>query len=198
MRTKYLSVLLLVSVWLFACANYQVGGYVQSGIQALLAGNNETALTYFETAAQQDPNYVYAGLTNEGVLNYLGRAQYLTGKYAQARQTLGKALARNKTDNVTRLYLGLAQARLGDTQAGLKNIEGSMKGINGWLNYLNEFWQGEGWDPGGVIQSNIKNALAMISSGNITWPRLYYYGESVGLAVEKQQETFRQLSIDAT
>jgi hypothetical protein len=49
-----------------------------------------------------------------------------------------------------------------------------------------------------VIQAGINNALAMIASGNITWNRLYYDGESVGLAVEKTEETFRQLSIDAT
>jgi tetratricopeptide (TPR) repeat protein len=124
------------------------------------------------------------------VLSYLGRAQYLTGDYAAARQTLEKALARNKTDNLARLYLGLAQARLGDNQVGLNNIEASMKRINAWLNYLHEFWKGEGWDPGGVIHDAIKNALAMISSGNITWPRLFYDGESVGLAVEKQKKHF--------
>ena len=163
-----------------------------------MPGNNETALGYFQAAAKQDPNYIYAGVLNQGVFSYLGRAQYLTGNYSQARQTLEKALAQNKTDNLARLYLGLTQARLGDYQAGLNNIEASMKRINAWLNYLNEFWQGEGWDPGGVIQSTIKNALAMISSGNITWPRLLSAGETVGLGVEKQEETFRQLAINST
>ena len=90
------------------------------------------------------------------------------------------------------------QARLGDNQAALKNIEASMKQINGWLNYLNGNFPGEGWDPGGAIQANIKNALAMISSGNIEWPRLFAYGESVGLGVAQQQQTFRQLLINST
>ena len=198
MKAKYFWATASFSILLSGCANYQVGGYVQSGVQALLAGNNETALGYFQAAAKQDPNYIYAGVLNQGVFSYLGRAQYLTGNYSQARQTLEKALAQNKTDNLARLYLGLTQARLGDNQAGLNNIEASMKRINAWLNYLNEFWQGEGWDPGGVIQSTIKNALAMISSGNITWPRLLSDGETVGLGVEKQEETFRQLAINST
>ena len=190
--------ILLWSVLLSACATYQAGGYVQSGVQALLAGNNQVALSYFQTAAQQDPNYIYDTQLNLGVLSYLGRAQYLTGNYAQARQTLERALAQNTSDNLAQLYLGLTQARLGDNQAALKNIEASMKQIDSWLNYLNGNYPGEGWDPGGAIQANIKNALAMISSGNIEWPRLFAYGESVGMGVAQQQETFRQLLINST
>ena len=52
--------------------------------------------------------------------------------------------------------------------------------------------------PGGVIQSRIKAALAMISSGKVEWPRLIADGESVGLGVAQQQETFRQLFISST
>jgi len=198
MQVTYFLAMLLLSVLLSACANYQAGGYVQSGVQALLAGNNQVALSYFQTAAQQDPNYIYDTQLNLGVLSYLGRAQYLTGNYAQARQTLEQALAQNTNDNLAQLYLGLTQARLGDNQAALKNIEASMKQIDSWLNYLNGNFPGEGWDPGGAIQANIKNALAMISSGNIEWPRLFAYGESVGMGVAQQQETFRQLLINST
>ena len=198
MQVTYFLAMLSLSVLLSACANYQAGGYVQSGVQALLAGNNQVALSYFQTAAQQDPNYIYDTQLRLGVLSYLGRAQYLTGNYAQARQTLEQALTQNTDDNLARLYLGLTQARLGDNQAALKNIEASMKQIDSWLNYLNGNFPGEGWDPGGAIQANIKNALAMISSGNIEWPRLFAYGESVGMGVAQQQETFRQLLINST
>jgi tetratricopeptide (TPR) repeat protein len=97
MKTKCFWAIFLFNMLLSACANYQVGGYVQSGVQALLAGNNETALSYFQAAAQQDPYYIYSAQLNQSVLSYLGRAQYLTGNYAQARQSLQKALARNKT-----------------------------------------------------------------------------------------------------
>jgi tetratricopeptide (TPR) repeat protein len=198
MQVTYFLAMLSLSVLLSACASYQAGGYVQSGVQALLAGNNQVALSYFQTAAQQDPNYIYDTQLNLGVLSYLGRAQYLTGNYAQARQTLEKALAQNTSDNLAQLYLGLTQARLGDTQAALTNIEASMKQMNSWLNYLNGNFPGEGWDPGGAIQGRIKNALAMISSGNVEWPRLFADGESVGLGVAQQQQTFRQLFIDST
>jgi tetratricopeptide (TPR) repeat protein len=198
MKTTDLLAMVSLSIVLSGCANFQAGGYVQSGVQALLAGNNQTALSYLQAAAQQDPNYIYNAQLNLGVLSYLGRAQYLTGNYAQARQTLEKALAQNTSDNLARLYLGLTQARLGDNQAGLQNIEASMKQINGWLNYLNGNFPGEGWDPGGAIQSRIKDALAMISSGNVEWPRLIADGESVGLGVAQQQETFRQLLINST
>jgi tetratricopeptide (TPR) repeat protein len=198
MKKNYFSALLSLSALLSACAGYQAGGYVQSGVQALLAGNNQTALSYLQAAAQQDPDYIYDTQLNLGVLSYLGRAQYLTGNYAQALQTLEKARAQNSSDNLAQLYLGLTQARLGNNQAGLQNIEASMKQINSWLNYLNGNFPGEGWDPGGTIQANIKNALAMISSGNIEWPRLFAYGESVGLGVAQQQQTFRQLFINST
>ena len=198
MKTTGFSAMLSLSALLSACANYQAGGYVQSGVQALLAGNNQTALSYLQAAAQQDPSYIYDVQLRLGVLSYLGRAQYLTGNYAQARQTLEGALAQNTSDNLARLYLGLTQARLGDNQATLTNIEASMKQMNSWLNYLNGNFPGEGWDPGGAIQGRIKNALAMISSGNVEWPRLFADGESVGLGVAQQQQTFRQLFIDST
>jgi tetratricopeptide (TPR) repeat protein len=198
MKTTGFSAMLSLSALLSGCANYQAGGYVQSGVQALLAGNNQTALSYLQAAAQQDPSYIYDVQLRLGVLSYLGRAQYLTGNYAQARQTLEGALAQNTSDNLARLYLGLTQARLGDNQAALTNIEASMKQMNSWLNYLNGNFPGEGWDPGGAIQGRIKNALAMISSGNVEWPRLFADGESVGLGVAQQQQTFRQLFIDST
>ena len=198
MKTTGFSAMLSLSALLSACANYQAGGYVQSGVQALLAGNNQTALSYLQAAAQQDPSYIYDVQLRLGVLSYLGRAQYLTGNYAQARQTLEGALAQNTSDNLARLYLGLTQARLGDNQAALTNIEASMKQMDSWLNYLNGNFPGEGWDPGGAIQGRIKNALAMISSGNVEWSRLFADGESVGLGVAQQQQTFRQLFIDST
>jgi tetratricopeptide (TPR) repeat protein len=198
MKVTFFLAMLSLGILLSGCAAIDAGGNVQSGVQALLEGNNQTALSYFQAAAQQDPNYIYDVELNLGVLSYLGRAQYLTGNYTQARQTLEKALAQNTDDNLARLYLGLTQARLGDNQAGLKNIEASMKQMNGWLNYLNGNFPGEGWDPGGTIQARIKTALAMISSGNVEWPRLFADGEAVGLGVARQQQTFRQLFINST
>jgi tetratricopeptide (TPR) repeat protein len=128
--------LFALMAFLSACATVQSGGDVAQGRQALFEGNDQAALSYFQAAAQTDPNYVYGTELREGVLSYLGRAQYLNGNYSQARQTLERALAQHNTDNVARLYLGLTQARLGDRQAGLKNIEAGMNGINNFLNYI--------------------------------------------------------------
>ena len=71
-----------------------------------------------------------------GIFTLLGQAQYLNGDYAQARQSLQKALSMHPGDHVAILYLGLTQARLGDRQAGLKNIQAGMSGIANFLNYI--------------------------------------------------------------
>ena len=155
----------------------------------------------FKLPRNKTPNTCTAAMVNQGVgvLSLLGRAQYLTRNYVQARQTLEKALAQNKTDNLARLYLGLTQARLGDNQAGLQNIEASMKRIIAWLNYLEGGGYADaGWDPGGAIRGSINDALAMISSGKVEWNKLFVYGESVGLGVEKSEANFRQQFIDST
>ena len=114
MKGIYSLVLLAVFISLSACATMQGGTNVSAGREALFAGNNQAALTDFQSAAQQDPNYVYGTELREGILSYLGRAQYLTGNLGQARQTLERALSQHQGDNVARLYLGLTRVRLGD------------------------------------------------------------------------------------
>jgi tetratricopeptide (TPR) repeat protein len=194
MKVIHFLSLLLISVLLSACAAIRGGGEVDQGRQALLAGNNQAALSYFQQAEQADPSYMYGTELREGVSSYLGRAQYLTGDYAQARQTLQKALSQHRGDNVARLYLGLTLYRLGDQKAALTNIQRGMTGINNWLDYLNtnfalEF--GQGWDPGGTIRAGIKSDLAMISSGKIDWPKLIADGERLGIAIEQEEQNFR-------
>jgi tetratricopeptide (TPR) repeat protein len=185
---------LLLSVLLSACAAIKGGTDVDDGRNALLAGNYKAAVGYFQEAQQSDPSYMYGTELREGVSSFLGRSQYLTGNYAQARQTLEKALSQHKSDNLARLYLGLTLYRLGDQKAGLANIERGMKGIDNWLNYLNtNFAQefGQGWDPGGTIRASIKTDLAMISSGNIDWPKLVADGERLGIRVEQEEQNYR-------
>jgi tetratricopeptide (TPR) repeat protein len=194
MKVRYFIAGLSLSVLLSACAAVQGGGDVDRGRQDLLAGNNQAALGYFQQAEQADPSYMYGTELREGVASFLGRTQYLTGDYAQARQTLEKALSRHRSDNLARLYLGLTLYRLGDQKAGLANIQRGMEGINNWLNYLNtNFAQefGQGWDPGGTIRAGIKTDLAMISSGNIDWPKLIADGERLGIRVEQEEQNFR-------
>jgi tetratricopeptide (TPR) repeat protein len=185
--------LLLVSVLLAACAAVQGGGDVERGRQALMDGNNKAALGYFQEAEKADPNYIYGAELREGVASFLGRAQYLNGDYAQARQTLEKALSQHRNDNLGRLYLGLTLYRLGDQKAALTNIQRGMQGVYNWLEYLNTNFRseyGQGWDAGGTIRDGIKADLAMISSGNIDWPRLVANGQRLGIAVEVEEQNF--------
>jgi len=195
MKAIYSLALFLLVGFVSACATVQTAGQVEAGKQALFTGNNQTALGYFQEAAQADPNAVYGATLRLGIFTFLGQAQYLTGNYAQARQSLQKALYQHPGDNVARLYLGLAQARLGDRQTGLKNIQAGMSGIANFLNYLNTNFAysfGQFWDPAGTIRASIKSDLAMASSGNIDWPQLIAAGERLGIRIEEEEEKARQ------
>src|SRR6266478_9547181 len=185
--------LLLFSVLLSACAAVRGGGDVEQGRQALLAGNYQAALGSFQDAAQADPNYIYGAELREGVSSFLGRAQYLTGNYAQARQTLEKALSQHRGDILARMYLGLTLYLLGDQKAAVTNIQRGMQGVYNWLEYLNtNFAQefGQGFDAGGTIRAGIKADLAMISSGKIDWPKLIADAERLGITVEQEEQNF--------
>ena len=108
-----------------------------------------------------------------GIFTYVGQTQYLTGNYAEARQTLRKELSQHPSDHVAMLYLGLAEARLGNRQAALGYIENGMKGIAAFLNYITTNFAysfGQFWDPSGNIRATIKTDLAMISGANTDWP----------------------------
>ena len=85
----WLSVILLLA----GCAAFTTGTQVQSGRRALLVNDPERALPYFLEAAQSDPNYVYRSVYfHEGIWTYVGRTQYATKRYAEARQSLERAL----------------------------------------------------------------------------------------------------------
>lgn len=195
--TNFLA-LLLFSILLSACAATRGASDVVQGREALLAGNYQAALGYFQAAEQADPNYIYGAELREGVSSFLGRAQYLTGNYPQARQTLQKALSQHRTDNVARLYLGLTYYRLGDQKAALTNIQAGMNGINNWLEYLNTTFPqefGQDWDPGGTIRAGIRSDLEMMSSGKIDWPKLIADGERLGLTVVQKEQNFQVPSL---
>jgi tetratricopeptide (TPR) repeat protein len=165
------------------------------GRQALIAGDNQAALGYFQAAEQVDPAYIYGTELRQGVLSYLGRAQYLTGNYAQARSTLETALSQNQSDNIARLYLGLTLARQGETQKALPDIDSAMKGIYDFLSYITDtfsFGYGQYWDPGRDIRSATERDRAMIASGKIDWPTLIADGESIALKTEREPDQARQ------
>src|SRR5262249_56417298 len=102
----------------------------------MLRGDYQQALGLFQDAEKVNPTYVYGTELKAGVLSYLGRTQYLTGNYAQARQTLEKAVSQHRSDDVARLYLGLTLYRLGDPKAALTDIQSGMDGIYNCVGYL--------------------------------------------------------------
>jgi tetratricopeptide (TPR) repeat protein len=197
MKTKSSWVLFSLFVFLAGCTSLQVGGELQSGRQALLEGKNEAALGYFYGAAQKDPNYVYAtgSSPKQGVWSYVGRSEYLTGRFPQARQTLERALSANREEDIARLYLGLTLAREGDRQRGLKEIESGMRGINNFLDYINQAQRysiGQYWDPGRDIRSAIQSDLAMISGKDLDWQRLTADTEWLGIRMEQESDLARR------
>lgn len=100
-----------------ACAGVESGGEFASGRRALMSGDSAVALTYFEPIAKRDPNYV-APFTSfrESIWTYLGRAQYQTGKFVEAKSSLEKALSQIPNDSIAKLYLALTNLRLQSTE----------------------------------------------------------------------------------
>src|SRR4029450_1143407 len=197
MKTKSSLVLFSLFVFLAGCTSVNVGGEVQSGRQALLEGKNETALGYFYGAAQKDHIYVYAtgSSPKQGVWSYVGRSEYLTGRFPQARQNLERVLSANQQEDIARLYLGLTLAREGDRQRGLKEIEGGMRGINSFLDYISQaqrFSIGQFWDPDRDIRRAIQSDLAMISGKDLDWQRLTADTEWLGIRMEEESDLARR------
>jgi tetratricopeptide (TPR) repeat protein len=197
MKASYPLPLLALLVVLSACAGgtFQTAGEYESGKQALYAGNYPTALAYFQQAAQNNPNAVYGATLRLGILTYVGQTQYLTGRYAEARQSLRKELSQHPSDHVAMLYLGLTEARLGDRQAALGHIENGMKGIAAFLNYISTNFAysfGQFWDPSGNIRASIKQDLTLIAGPNTNWPALIAAGEQLGIRIEQEEDKARQ------
>jgi tetratricopeptide (TPR) repeat protein len=202
MRIRSSSALFSWFLFLGGCTTLQVAGEVQWGRQALIKGDNETALGYFYSAAQKDPNYVYAtgSSPRQSVWSYVGRAEYLTGRFPQARQALERALAANRQEDIARLYLGLTLAREGDRQRGLKEIESGMLGITQWLDYMNQAQRysiGQFWDPGRAIRSAIQTDLAMISGKDLDWDILIADTEWLGIRMEEESDRARRQEAQA-
>jgi len=196
MKTKYSSVLFFTIVSLSGCASLQVAQDVEFGRQAFFVGKNETAQSYFQNAAKINPNYEYYSMgQRQGVWSYVGRSEYVNGRYPQALQSLERALSANKSEDIARLYLGLTLARDGDRQRGVKEIEAGMKGIHDWLEYVTQahvFSYGRFWDPGNEIRSQIRTDLAMISARDVDLPQVIAEGEWLGKRIEEESDRARK------
>ena len=137
-----------------------VGGEVQAGRNALQTNRPEAAVAYLASAAQVDPTYRIPYRVPAGVLGYLGRAYLETGRPAEARRTLDKAVKIDPQDPFVPLYLGVALMQTGERDRGRKEIEAGLKGIHETLEHIaSDNVSGIFWDPTRVIRSNIEKTL---------------------------------------
>jgi tetratricopeptide (TPR) repeat protein len=148
-------------VYVSGCTGIQVAGDVQAGRNALHTGRPQDAVSYFMRGAEVDPTYRIPYRIPVGVLTYLGRAYYETGRDEEARKALEKAVSLNKDDSLAHLYLGLALLRTGDRNRGRKEIDGGLNDIHGTLEYIgSDNVYGMFWDPTRMIRSDIEKTLA--------------------------------------
>jgi tetratricopeptide (TPR) repeat protein len=189
------SSLLFLSIFFLAgCSAITVGGQFSAGRRALLAGDPETAVSYFSAVAEQNPNYVNV-IQNyrEGVWTYLGRAQYETKRYQEARRSLERALAMNKDDAMAKLYLGLTLMQTGDVSRGVKETEAGMKGLYDWIEYMNRTRPFQDfWDPTRQIRKQIDQDLAAIASKDFKPELLIADAEWVGKKFEEELDRVRE------
>ena len=183
-----------LALLLFVCAACQGATQMQSARQALLRDNYDEALVRFQALSEKDPEYFYrSGPFRENVWTYVGRTQYTTGRLAEARPSLERALKLDKDDYLARIYLGLTLARLGDRSNGLKELEAGLRGLHDWLEYLTYNTRfAVYWDPNREIRNQIEKDLDAIAHQNVSWPQLISNAEWVGKKTEEEVDTARQ------
>lgn len=180
---------------LAGCAAFNTSTQVQSGRRALLVNDPERALPYFLAAAESDPGYVYRSVHfSEGIWTYVGRTQYATKRYTEARQSLERARKADPDDLLARLYLGLTLTRSGDASRGYQEILGAMGGIHDWLEYIQRSRPFEAyWDPLREIRKAIEVHLPnKPGSDAIISERLVADAEWLGDKMEDEIERVRQ------
>jgi tetratricopeptide (TPR) repeat protein len=134
-----------------------------------------------------------SGLYRQGIWNYVGRAQYNTGKLLEARKSLERALSVYQDDHLAKLYLGLTRARSDDSANGARDIESGMKGLYDWLEHYESTKPFEAfWDPRREIRSAIEKDLKMISSNKIDWQQLIPNAEWLGQRFEDEIDQVRR------
>ena len=124
-------------------------GNSNPGARPFSQRTTKRALTSFQKVARADANYIFeSALYRQAIWNYVGRAQYHTGKLLEARQSLERALSVYQDDHLARLYVGLTRARSGDSANGVRDIESGMKGLYDWLEHYEASKLFEAfWDP---------------------------------------------------
>ena len=198
-RRSIYSVLFVICAFLSACTTVQSGSAFSAGRRALLGGDDETALGFFQTVAESNPNFVFTtgSSPRQSIWSYVGRTEYLTDRFPQARQSLERALSGDREENIARLYLGLTLIQEGDRQRGLEEIQSGLRGINSFLDNINRtqgFNIGQFWDPNRDIRSAIQFNLEMISreGQDLNWQRLTSDIERIALQMERETDLARR------
>jgi tetratricopeptide (TPR) repeat protein len=99
-------------LWTAACASLESQTDFLTGRRALLRGEPDNALSYFERVARSNATFVSDSISpRKSIWTYVGRAQYNSGRYTEARSAFEKAVSHLSEDYVARLYLGLTLLR---------------------------------------------------------------------------------------
>lgn len=197
MKSAACLILLTICTFLSACTTMQAGSAFQAGRRALIGGDDEAALGFFQTVADSNPNFVFTtgSSPRQSIWSYVGRTQYLTDQFPQARQSLERAISGDREENIARLYLGLTLIQLGDRQGGLKEIETGLRGINDFLNNIARtqgFNIGQFWDPNRDIRNAIQYNLEMISRESFSSQQLIANIERIALQMERETDLARR------
>lgn len=95
-----------------ACASSESQSEFLSGRRALLRGEPDNALSYFDRVASSNPAFVSDSVSpRRSIWTYVGRANYNSGRYSEAKSAFEKALSYLSDDYIARLYLGLTLLR---------------------------------------------------------------------------------------
>jgi len=182
--------LFFLLIFVGGCATIQVSVDVQSGRSALKLGQPKEALTHFEAAAAQDPNYTTRfTLLTTGIWTYVGRAYYEIGEKEKALASLKRAKESSSDDYIGRIYLGLVMAQTGNAREGKAELEAGLKGLAAWLESLpGTGLEGELWDPKHRIADDISQTRKMSQAERPDWQGIATNVEWLGRALEEEIE----------
>lgn len=188
-----LSSIFFLLIFAGSCTTIQVSTEVQSGRSALKLGQPKEALTQFEAAAAQDPNYTTRfTLLTTGIWTYVGRAYYAIGEKEKALASLKRAKESSSDDYVGRIYLGLVMAQTGNRREGKAELEAGLKGLAAWLEGLpGTGLEGQFWDPDRRIANGISKLLKQVQAGRPDWPGIATNVEWLGEALEEEIENVK-------
>lgn len=189
MTLKRVFVAMLFSLLVFSAGCSGVASDVFAGRNALQTGRPNDAIGYLTRAADADPNYKIPYRIHVSGLAYLGRAYLETGRDAEARQTLERAVNLDKDDPLARLYLGIALVKTGDRERGRKELDAGLRAIDDTLEYIAaDRVYGFYWDPGMQIRDDVRKSIA----AKLDDAQLTSAGERIGRQFDEEIDKARR------